>query len=348
MGLGWINRIRPAPDAFAVVMATGIVAVAASDHSYRWIALVLEVLAAAVAVGLAVAFAMSALGRTQLVRDPDVAMRGFTVVAACAVLAACWPARPMLRLWLGALGLAAWLLLVPLAGLAAGSCPPGQLRDGACGAWLLPSVATQGLAATAADVAHDTRAWALVVIASVAWLIGLALYVAVGVLIGWRVVGAPRPELMTPDSLILMGALAIATLAGAHIVLAARALDPAAALVGWARAATWGVWLLATAWIPVLLYAQIWRVDRIAGSLRYQRAWWAAVFPLGMYSAASSMVAAVLQLRSLVTVSLVFFWLALTLWTLVTVGSLRSWRAAHPPARLGRARAGSGPGRPMS
>jgi tellurite resistance protein TehA-like permease len=349
--LGWINRIRPAPDAFAVVMATGIIAVAASDHGYRRIALVLEVLATAVAVVLAAAFALSvlgALGRTHLARDPDVAVRRFTVVAACAVLAACWPARPMLRLWLGAVGLAAWLLLVPLAGLAAGSCPPGQLRDGARGAWLLPSVATQGLAATAADVAHDTRAWALVVIASVAWLIGLALYVAVGVLIGWRVLGAPRPELMTPDSLILMGALAIATLAGAHIVLAARALDPAAALVGWARAATWGGWLLASAWIPVLLYAQIWRVDRIAGSLRYERAWWAAVFPLGMYSAASSRAAAVLQLRSLVTVSLVFFWVALTLWTLVTAGSLRSWWAAHPAPRLGQARAGSGRGRPTS
>lgn len=346
MRLGWINRVRPAPDAFAVVMATGIVAVAASDHGYRWIALVLEVLAASVAVGLAVAFAMSA--RARQARDPDVAVRRFTVVAACAVLAADWPGRPALRVGLGVVGLAVWLLLVPLAVSAACSCRPGQLRDRARGAWLLPSVATQGLAATAADIGHDSRAWALVVIGSVVWLVGVLLYVAAVALIGWRAFAAPpRPELVTPDSWILMGALAIATLAGAHIVLAARALDPAAALVGWSRVATGGAWLLATAWIPVLVYAQIWRVDRVPGSLRYERAWWAAVFPLGMYSAASSRVATALQLRSLVTVSLVFFWVALALWTLVTAGLLRASAAAHPLPGLGwPARAGSGRGRP--
>ena len=87
---------------------------------------------------------------------------------------------------------------------------------------------------------------------------------------------------------------------------------------------TLGAWVLASLWIPVLLYGQLWRTDRVPGSLRYQSAWWAAVFPLGMYSCAGAATATELHMYSLQTVSLVFFWIALTVWALVAAGGLRS------------------------
>lgn len=82
---------RPSPEEFALVMATGIVSIAALDQQYHVIALILGVLAAAafalftVMVGARVARAPAAFGRQ--LRDPDVALRSFTFVAACGVLA---------------------------------------------------------------------------------------------------------------------------------------------------------------------------------------------------------------------------------------------------------------------
>ncbi|HEX3825657.1 MAG TPA: hypothetical protein VHV82_00160, partial [Sporichthyaceae bacterium] len=67
MRLGWVARVEPPPDVFAVVMATGIVAVAASDHDYWRIALCLKVLAAAAAVALAAGLALRALTHPQRV-----------------------------------------------------------------------------------------------------------------------------------------------------------------------------------------------------------------------------------------------------------------------------------------
>jgi tellurite resistance protein TehA-like permease len=153
----------------------------------------------------------------------------------------------------------------------------------------------------------------------------MVLYLAVTGLIAWRAVANPvGPDEVTPDSWILMGALAITALAGDHILTAARTLRAPAGLAGWTGPVTHGAWVLASLWIPVLLYAQVWRADQVAGSLRYQSAWWAAVFPLGMYSATCGATAIELHLHSLQTVSLVFFWIACTVWTLVAAGALRS------------------------
>src|SRR5262249_15679933 len=182
----------------------------------------------------------------------------------------------------------------------------------------LPSVATAGLAITAAELAIHVHSSSLVVIGAVAWIVGMVLYLTMSWLIGWQALTTPFvPEKVRPDSWILMGALAITALAGDHILAAARRLSASAELVDWTRLATFVAWVLASLWISVLLYATIWRVDQVTGSLRYQGAWWAAMFPLGMYSAASAATATELRMRSLWTISLVFFWIAFTVWTLV-------------------------------
>jgi tellurite resistance protein TehA-like permease len=73
---------------------------------------------------------------------------------------------------------------------------------------------------------------------------------------------------------------------------------------------------VATLWIPAL----------VCLSLRLRRdlspaAWWATVFPLGMYSSATFALAGEVRLRGLGVVSLVFFWIALAAW-LTTVARL--------------------------
>lgn len=48
-------------------------------------------------------------------------------------------------------------------------------------------MATEGLAINAADLAIGVRAPSLVIIATVAWILGMVVYLAVTGLIGWRV-----------------------------------------------------------------------------------------------------------------------------------------------------------------
>ena len=89
-------------------------------------------------------------------------------------------------------------------------------------------------------------------------------------LVLWRAAHEPSAaDLYQPDMWILMGGAAIATLAGDHIFEAG---------VQQIRPVTVVTWLVASAWIPLL----------VAASVRVRDGnWWAAVFPLGMYSSAT-------------------------------------------------------------
>jgi tellurite resistance protein TehA-like permease len=318
---------------FAPVMATGIVSVAAADHQYDVIAFILSVLAAAtfalltMMIGAHVVRAPAAFGRQ--LRDPDVALRSFTFVAACGVLAVGLGIGQALPVWsLGAAALAAWSGLIPAAIIDLRSRPIEELRDHAHGAWLLASVGTQSLAISAARLAHGAAAGPLLLLALSWWMLGLIGYLAVAWLIVWRALATPfAPEELTPDSWILMGGLAIATLTGDHIL----AAGPATAGLNWlsslARPTTLTLWIMASAWIPLLMYAQIWHATQCAAALHYDYAWWAIVFPLGMYSAATFSLAVDLRIPALRTVSLVFFWFGMTAWLLVALGLLhKRWR----------------------
>lgn len=328
------------PEVFALVMATGIVSIAAADQRYHVIALILDVVAAAafalftVMISARLASAPAAFGRQ--LRDPDVALRSFTFVAACGVLATGLGPEPgqgrMLLAWsLGAVALIAWLGLLPAAITDVCSRPAGELRDHAHGSWLLVSVGTQSLAISAADLAHGTAARPLLLLALAWWLLGLLGYVVVTWLIMWRaLVGPFVPEKVTPDSWILMGALAIATLAGNRILAARPATTGLDWLITVARPQTLVLWIMASAWIPLLLAAQMWRAARRPASLHYEGVWWATVFPLGMYSAATFGLGVAQRNLILRTVSLSFFWVGFTTWLIVAFGLLhnqwRTWR----------------------
>lgn len=190
-----IEQVDLPPDAFSIVMATGIVAVAADDHAYPWLSIPLGWIGVGVFVvlagGLLVKVAIAPRTAVGELGDPDVALRLFTSVAACAVLGVrfldvAW------AVWLfGIAALAAWLLLVPIAARDVRSRPRDDLRDHAHGAWLLASVATAGLATTAADLATITGSRGLLIVGAIVWLLGLLFYIAVAWLIGYRAAAAP-------------------------------------------------------------------------------------------------------------------------------------------------------------
>ena len=149
-----------------------------------------------------------------------------------------------------------------------------------------------------ADGAHWWLAVAVPVwVAATLWIPPLMTW-----LILWRSIAQRQDrDGFEPDTWILMGGLAIATLAGDNIHSRAPAW-----LAGPVLVVTVVIWVAATLWIPPLIYFGLHRIRRRPEMLHFAGVWWAFVFPLGMYAAASFTVAAAIGQRSLITVSLVF------------------------------------------
>ena len=292
-------------------MATGIVSIAAADHGLHTISDILIVLAA-VALPVLIVLVASAWRSFDL-RDPDVSLGLFTYVAACAVVGARL-AEHRIVLWvLAGMALQGWLSLVPLAVRGMWRHRWTGLRDRAHGGWELASVATSGLAIVSADL--DIVFWAVVF-----WVLAICIYLLMTGLIVWRV------DLSQPDSWILMGGAAIATLAGDHLH---HALLPGPFADG-VRAVTIVTWVVATVWIPPLVYV---------GLRRFAGIGWPTVFPLGMYSSATYAMAVETGWGWFATISLVFCWIALVAWLIVAIGLLlrfRRSRAAGAPSGLTR------------
>lgn len=326
----WLSDRELPPDLFAAVMATGIVSVAAGAQDHARIDGGLAIIAAVVFMALLALVATQAARLLthrssvgQNLDDPDVTLRLLTFVAGCSVLGVRVVAHPA-PLWaLAGAAAASWVILVPFVVRGLWSRRHTELRSHAHGAWLLGCVSTAGLAITAADLSLHSRWPGWVWLSATAWIMATAIYLAFSWLIIGRALASPLvPDELTPDSWILMGALAICALAGDHLMTtiprAHRAHWPAVAVA----VVIMVLWVLASAWIPVLVTAEVWVARHHGIRWPLTRAWWSAVFPLGMYSVATHASVRVLQLPGLRAISSVSFWIALLLWSVVGLGWL--------------------------
>lgn len=349
---------RVSPDVFAIVMATGIVSVAAADHGYRIISRVGDGVSTAMFVALAGAAVYKIATRRHVVRaeidDPGSVFGMFTFVAAAAVLSVVWEDEP----WLTGLAtlsmLVAWGLFVPLAVRAVVRTPWSRLRARARGGWLLASVATSGLAVVAARKAVTDHLPNLVWVAVALWILAVLAYAAIATLVVWRVASADRPlEAATPDGWILMGALAIATLAASMIHRAAQILPELTVhehVFGVVDAVTW---VAATGWIPVLAAFQTCVLVRARPRVGFANPWWSAVFPAGMYSIASSTTGVQVHGRMMDVASTLALWVAFAAWAVTTAAMARAalrWffstsRSTGPVAQTRSAQDTAGEGR---
>jgi tellurite resistance protein TehA-like permease len=285
-------------------MATGIVSIAALDHGYGVISDVLIALAAMALPVLIVAAVVT--GRRQSWKlNLDVALALCTYVAACSVVAARLAGHRIVLWVLVGMALLGWLLLAPV--VVRGMWRDrATLIDRARGGWELASVATSGLAILMADLK-------IVFLATTLWALAMCVYGLMTVLIVSRAVrDSSAPELVQPDVWILMGAAAIATLAGDHIHKAGMTQVWPVTVV---------TWIVATVWIPPLIFVALRRRIALA---------WAAVFPLGMYASATYATAVETGWHWLTTISLVFFWIAFAAWLIVVLHALS--RIGSPPA----------------
>lgn len=298
-------------------MATGILSVAADKLHFRWTSEAFDIVACfglVVLIGLVV---VTRAPRRWDLKDPDVTLRLFTFVAACAVLDNRMAAIGAVLASLSAVVLVSWTVLAVLTARNMSGESWTALRDRARGVWELGSVGTSALVIVAAQVAaHTSEHWWWVGALAV-WIVGLAVYGLMTWLI-LRRAAAEGTGGFQPDSWILMGGLAIAAVAGDKLHgLAAPWLRPVV------QAVTVLTWAAATLWIPPLIYLVLRSLIRRPALRRFAGVWWAMVFPLGMYSVATTAVAGEIGRPELHIVALAFFWIAAATWLVMVLAGLQ-------------------------
>jgi tellurite resistance protein TehA-like permease len=323
------------PASFALVMATGIVSIAARLQGWQVLANALFALnVAAWAVLCVLTGVRLARHRERMLLDLRDHLRGpgfFTVVAGTAVLGsqfAIFDVSLGAAFALAALAAVLWFVLTyaVLAALTLKEDKPA-LDKGINGGWLLAVVATQSLAVLGALLAgHLPQPWRLELnfFALSMWLWGGMLYTWMMALIFYRYTFFRlAADDLTPPYWINMGAMAISTLAGSQLITNAPDAPFLQALLPFLKGFTVLYWATGTWWIPMLLVLGVWRYVVKRFPLRYNALYWGAVFPLGMYSAATHQMSQALQLDFLGGVAPVFLVVALAAWAAAFAGLLR-------------------------
>ncbi|MEO6123813.1 MAG: tellurite resistance/C4-dicarboxylate transporter family protein [Ilumatobacteraceae bacterium] len=317
------------PGYFALVMATGIIAIAAQLLQIDWLA---EVLYTVAAVSYAVLLVLLAIRvvvfSRQFVADLTTHAKGFaflTIVAgtnvlgsASAVIHGWWTVAEVL--WWCSLPLFVLLVYSTLIAAVLRHDKPG-LGAGINGSWFLLTVSSESIAVLGALIlVHDPNDF-LAFACIAAFCLGLVLYLIVMTMIFLRWTFQPlEPTEADPPAWIAAGAVAITVLAGSNL-LGARSVSPRVDRLGpLIEGFVMLAWATATFWFPLMIAIGVWRhiVRRVP--LRYHPSYWALIFPLGMYGVATFRMRAVVQLEQLEWAPKVTLAVALVAWTAAFVG----------------------------
>lgn len=323
------------PANFGMVMATGIVSLAAKFLQYDGIALALFYLNMALygvliclTIVRAWCFPRHFIGDMM---DHAKGMGFFTFVAGTNVLASqtiIIGENYRIATVLGGIGLVSWALLtyVIFTVFVVKESKP-SLDAGINGAWLLAVVATQSIAVLSALVAARTgqlHRLEMNFVALSMWLWGGMLYIWMMSLIFYRYTFFRlAPGDLAPPYWINMGAMAISTLVGAQLIENAPHAPYLYSLLPFVKGFTVFYWATATWWIPMLVILGFWRHVYKRFPLNYDPLYWGAVFPLGMYAACTWRLAKAMDLPFLEFIPSVFFPIAMIAWSVTFVGLLR-------------------------
>jgi tellurite resistance protein TehA-like permease len=321
------------PASFAIVMATGIVSVAAQLRGMSAIAMPLLWINVLFYVVLWIMTLVRVVRyRSEFVADlfdHNRCVGFFTLVAATCVLGNQFVIvvdGPQIALALWWLGVLLWAVITYaiFTVLTVKTAKP-SLGEGLNGAWLVAVVAAQSVSALGALVASQFGQAREVVyfFALAMWLGGGMLYIWIIALVFYRYTFFPLdPRQLAPPYWINMGAMAISTLAGT--LLAGRASDSPllSELLPFLKGMTLLFWATATWWIPLLLSLGVWRHVLRKVPLTYDVVYWSAVFPLGMYTACTHRLAEVTSEPFLDVIARYFIFIALAAWMLTFLGLL--------------------------
>jgi len=201
------------------------------------------------------------------------------------------------------------------------------LAEGINGGWLLIVVAAQSVAVLGAQLAPRLPAYQphALLFCLAMWLGGGMLYFWIISLIFYRYTFfALMPSDLAPPYWINMGAAAISTVAGTTLIAGAGHSPVLGQVLPFVRGFTLFWWATATWWIPMLVILSIWRHGFRRFPLRYDPLYWGAVFPLGMYTVATTRLVHAIDAPYLIAIPRVFVFVALAAWSIVLAGMARS------------------------
>lgn len=194
-----------------------------------------------------------------------------------------------------------------------------SLEDGINGGWLISVVATQSVCVLGCLIKPHIFGdddFSTVLLLSF-WLFGGMLYIWLISLIFYRYMFFRfEASDLIPPYWINMGAVAITTLAGVELIVVFGEVPFIHAMLPFIKGLTTMYWATATWWVPMLLFLGIWRHGVQRFKFVYDPLYWGLVFPLGMYSACTFKLGAILEITTFSLIAKVFLVFALIAWLL--------------------------------
>ncbi|MFV0389242.1 MAG: tellurite resistance/C4-dicarboxylate transporter family protein [Pyrinomonadaceae bacterium] len=198
-----------------------------------------------------------------------------------------------------------------------------DLSSGFSGNWLIAIVATQGISVLGTLLAsHFQRYTAIVLFLTlVMFFIGCMLYLFLITLVFYRMTffDVNASELSQPYW-VNMGAVAITTLAGTRLIMAAPLSHLVKDVLPFLKGFTLLFWSGGTWWIPMLFFLGAWRYVYKHFPVDYNPEYWSIVFPLGMYTVCTFQLSVALNFQPLMIIPRIFVYIAIIAWSAAFIG----------------------------